>query len=232
MPRSRIPWARVTAEFLAIFAGVTLSLLADDWRSGREERGQEVALLSSLHSDLEAEKAELENLLSRMETWDSAGAFLHRRLGGPPVSPDSVDSRFRPVIFYNTYRPVSAAYVNLKEGGQLPLVRDSELRAQITGYYEVQQDYMIQFYELIMDVYFDWRRVALAHVEIAPSEATGNLWPVEGFTYRTNWQRFSSDERVPPLLTDLSVMGGNFAARISAVLEENQRLRESVAGAL
>ena len=46
MGDQRVPWKRVTAEFLAIFAGVSLSLVADDWRQARVDAAREETLLT------------------------------------------------------------------------------------------------------------------------------------------------------------------------------------------
>ena len=42
MPSKSIPWSRLGAEFVVIFVGVTLLLLADDWRQDRESRAAEL----------------------------------------------------------------------------------------------------------------------------------------------------------------------------------------------
>ncbi len=225
-PRRRVPWVRLGAEFLTIFAGVTLSLVADDWRTDREDRRQETTLLEALHHDLAADAEELERVHVAMVRWDSWAAKLHARSRLPQFPADSVNAVFRPVLFYNAYRPVAVAYVSLKEGGQIALIRDPALRAAITDYYEVHQDYMKQFYGLVMDTYLIWRRTAFKHVEVAPARETGTFWPIDEFRFATSWAEFASDPDVRPALTDLGIMGGNFAARIEAVLMVNRELRD------
>ena len=231
-PRSRdgISWRPIVLEFLAIFLGVTLSLMADDWRSSREDRTEEAAILSAVASDLDAEYTELERLLDRMRIWDTAGARLHAELdsSGPPA--DSVDAYFRPMFYYVTYRPVSTAYVNLREGGRLSLIDDPALRSAITAYYEIEQDYMIQFYGIIQDTYFQWRRVAFRHVQIVPAELPGSFFPPDRFDYRTSWDAFRRDPDAPAFLQDLSLAGGNFAVRIESAMDENRALRMRLAG--
>ncbi len=228
--RKGILWLPVVLEFLAIFLGVTLSLVADDWRSSREDRNQEAAILSSLASDLDAEYTELERLRERMQSWDGAGARLHAELAGSGPTAESVDAYFRPLFYYVTYRPVSTAYVNLREGGRLSLINDSDLRSAITAYYEIEQDYMIQFYGIVLDTYFLWRRVAFRHVQIVPAELPGTFFPPDRFDYRTSWDAFRQDPEAPALLQDLSVAGANFAVRIGDAMRENRALRMRLAG--
>ena len=228
--RKRVSWLPVVLEFMAIFLGVTLSLLADDWRSGREDREQETAILSALTFDLDAEYTELENLRDRMLIWDAAGARLHAELAGSGPPAEAVDDYFRPMFYYYTYRPVSTAYVNLREGGRLSLIDDPELRSAITAYYEIEQDYMIQFYGIVQDTYFLWRRVAFRHVQIVPEDLPGSFFPPDRFDYRTSWEAFRRDPEAPALLQDLSLAGANFAVRIENAMEENRALRNRFAG--
>ena len=52
MPDSKWSLKRPLAEFIAIFAGVTLSLFADDWRQARNDGRDEVTALELIHADL------------------------------------------------------------------------------------------------------------------------------------------------------------------------------------
>ncbi len=228
--REGVSYRPVVLEFLAIFLGVTLSLMADDWRSSREDRDQEAAILSALAYDLVEEYSELERLQDRMQIWDAAGARLHAELAGSGPPADSVDAYFRPMFYYITYKPVSTAYVNLREGGRLSLIDDPELRSAITAYYEIEQDYMIQFYGIVQDTYFLWRRVAFRHVQIVPAELPGSFFPPDRFDYRTSWDAFRQDPEAPALLQDLSLAGANFAVRIEEAMKQNRALRIRLAG--
>ncbi len=124
---------------------------------------------------------------------------------------------------------MTTAYVNLREGGRLSLIDDAELRSAITGYYEIDQDYMIQFYGIVMDTYFRWRRVAFRHVQIVPEELPGSFFPPDRFDYRSSWDDFRQDPEAPALLQDLSLAGANFAARIENSMEQNRALRMQLA---
>ena len=52
MRQPRIPWSRLFAEFAVIVLGVTVALLADEWRAGRMDRETERVLLGRLATDL------------------------------------------------------------------------------------------------------------------------------------------------------------------------------------
>ena len=71
MARTAIPWFRVGVEFLVIFAGITLSLLADDWRQERGERALEDIALREIAADLAADMSELEGLQRSSARHDS-----------------------------------------------------------------------------------------------------------------------------------------------------------------
>ena len=196
-------------EFLAIFLGVTLSLMADDWRSSREDRDQEATILSALVSNFS-----MQSIRNLNGYGTGCGSGISR--GRVSMQADrlrtpcrSVDEYFRPMFFYRTDTDLSpTAYVNLREGGRLPLIDDAELRSAITAYYEIEQDYMIQFYEIVQETCFLWRRVAFRHVQIVPAELPGSFFPPDRFDYRTSWDAFRRDPEAAALLRILAWPAG------------------------
>ena len=58
-------WKKIVAEFLAIFTGVVLGLLANNWRQTRQDRVQESFALQEIVSDLQADSAELDLIRNR-----------------------------------------------------------------------------------------------------------------------------------------------------------------------
>jgi hypothetical protein len=73
MSKGQIPWARVFAEFLAILAGVTVALPADDWRDYRNDRSGERVALEEILRDLETDSLELAAQHGRMRALGRTG---------------------------------------------------------------------------------------------------------------------------------------------------------------
>lgn len=82
-----VPWTRIVAEFFLIFAGITLSLLADDWRQGLADGVEERSLLVSLAADLRADSTELAGTLNWAERHSRGAVWLILRLEGVSVYP-------------------------------------------------------------------------------------------------------------------------------------------------
>jgi len=85
----RIPWIRLLAEFAVIFMGITLSLLADDWRQSRSDLEDERRALQALLVDLAGDSVVLGELQSQAVTHDRAAMWLYQRMGDPGNDADS-----------------------------------------------------------------------------------------------------------------------------------------------
>ncbi len=136
-------WKKIGAEFLAIFAGVVLGLLANSWRQTRQDRVQESFALHEMVADLQADSAELAAVDQRARQWDSAGLWVARHRG-VAVPGDSAVTAVGPLFHIYVYRPQRAAYVGLRDAAELGLVRDRALRRQVVDYFETQQAYVVR----------------------------------------------------------------------------------------
>ena len=139
-------WKKIGAEFLAIFAGVVLGLLANSWRQAHEDRVQESFALQEMVADLQADSAELAAIDRRARQWDSAGLWVARHRG-VAVPGDSAVKAVAPLFHTFVYRPQRAAYVGLRDAAELGLVRDRALRRQVVDYFETQQAYVESLYQ-------------------------------------------------------------------------------------
>lgn len=119
MALKQIPWGRVTAEFIAILAGVTIALLADDWRDSRNDRAEEKTALEEVMTDLEADSVDLATQGRMLRRTEEAALWLLRRTQDHPP-PDSINRRVTRLFFYATYEPLSAGYTGLRDSGDCP----------------------------------------------------------------------------------------------------------------
>jgi hypothetical protein len=222
----------MAAEFLVIFLGVSLSFLAEDWRQAREDRRDEHAVLRELSADLRSDSVELATVLARVESWDAAALWLWRHLGDTATPSDSVMPRLRDLAYYDVYQAVSSAYVGLKDGGQMALIRDQALRRRLVGYYEVAQPYMRHFDDRSAANYEEFRQLISSHLSIAVPDSADSFWPIPAMRFSTSWEAFGADGRTRAVLENTGVDGGNWADRIVEVMETNQELRVAIDTAL
>lgn len=132
-------WKRGLAEFLVIFAGVSLSLMADEWRDERREGRERAAVLQQLAEDLREDLAEHAFVRGRASDLLESASWLLDRWGAPAPDSDSTATSFAvftcPFIF--EYR--SPAYAGLKSASGLPLISGTDLGRRVIEYFEVRQ---------------------------------------------------------------------------------------------
>ena len=229
MKPQSIPWLRIATEFVVIFLGVSLSLAGDDWRQWREDRAAERELLVELMADLSADSADLSTMQRYMRRWDGAALDLAKIDSGLMQAPDSaILRRIERLMVFSLYQPVSSAYVGLKEGGQLPLIQDPELRREVVEYYEVRQPYMLQFDDLAQEAHDRFRLIVLRHVGFEITDSVDSFWPPPEPAFRTSWSAWMEEEGTRGALEHLGVLAGNWAVRIESVLAANADLRASI----
>jgi hypothetical protein len=222
-----IPWRRVTAEFLAIFAGVSLSLVADDWRQARVDAARERTLLAAVEADLLADSMDLAEVLRGSARTDTIASWLSRHLDDPERPSGSTRSVYR-LLWVPFSRPVNATYSGLKAGGELPLISDGELRGMIVDYFERQQPYMQDFYGRFTEYYERWLGTTTPHFTNSPPDSAASLFPPPRLVETSSWQRLSGDHEFRARLLWMGAVGGNWAARIPAVIQSNVKLRSAI----
>lgn len=224
----RLPWVRLVAEFLVIFVGITLSLLADDWRQSRRDLAAERRALGELLVDLDADSVSLEAVRSTMSVHDSAAMWLYQRIGRSGLAVDSLDLRLRQIHDMDLFRAQRASYVALMSTGGLGLIEDEALRNAIVRYYEDLQPEVEGFYEVYFDAWYDWRRLLgpdYAWVYDEGVETFGTPW--DGVLTR-GWPEISSAPRFGYLLRETGVLASVTAGGAAAALDQHASLVETI----
>jgi hypothetical protein len=178
MSRRSIPWKRILAEFAVIFAGVTLGLVAEDWRQGRSDRAAATALLAELVEDLDADSIELSRLQVTASRWERDAVRLLRFIPDPESDPDSIIQASVSLSLYYRYRPVRSGYVALVDGGHLSGITDASVRRSIVAYYEQRQMLIARTWEDLLGLREDFVSRSRVHIAFVPSESTTALEPI------------------------------------------------------
>jgi hypothetical protein len=224
MASTKVPWSRITAEFIAILAGVTLALLSDDWREYRGDREDERLALQEITSDLETDSVQLADLQEGMQRTEQAVLWMLRNLSAPLLE-DSVIRGVSPAWSDLEYEQVRSGYGALMNSGKLSIIRDPQIRRGMVEYYEGTQPYMRQRYEAYMtvldEVYDAWG----AHIGAVP-DSTGDVFrEAVNTTLLHSWEEISRDNRLVFKMTQIGSWASGFALRVPPVLKANSDLR-------
>lgn len=222
----RMPWMRLLAEFGVIFLGITLSLMADDWRLARVDRETERQSLQEILADLEAEALNLETFRSEAAQHDRDAAWLYPRFGEPRADVDEVLARIRSLHDAIGFEAPSAAYEGVRSTGRLGLIRNDMLRRDLVEYYEEVQPDLLGLHEAYGDIWFALTEALAADLEYAPNGDT--FLGGRGFRLTRPWADVPTDPMLRFRLSTLGVLAAVLSNRAEIVLERNTALQSSI----
>jgi len=217
---------RLFAEFGVIFLGITLSLMADDWRISRVDRETERRSLHEVLADLEAESLNLEDFRSETTQHDRDAAWLYSRLGDPHADVDAVLVRIRSLHDAVGFEAPSAAYEGIRSTGQLGLIRNETLRREIVEYYEEVQPDLLGLHEWYGDIWFAFTEALATDLEYSPNGET--FLGGRGFRLNRPWMDIPTDPMLRFRLSTLGVLASVLSERAEHVLSQNLALRSSI----
>lgn len=142
---------RAAAEFLVIFAGVFLGLLADDWRQDRLETLEAERALILLQADLLRDSAELADSRGVLTRHSAAAAWFQRNWHERVVDPDSAGYAFRAYLFLPQFTFPRSAFESLRAGNRLSLVQPDSVRVAVIEYYDRQSVLDVSYVDLVSE---------------------------------------------------------------------------------
>ncbi len=158
-PHHRKNWKSYIWEFLMLFLAVFCGFLAEYQLEHKIERDREIQYIESLIQNLKADTSNLSRSINssyrKEAAWDSLLALATKDLSNPQIAKEFY-SYFIKGGFNPIFRPSDATIIQLKNAGNLRLIRKKEVVDSILAY--------------------DYRnRVILDHNE-AYSNASDRLW--------------------------------------------------------
>lgn len=151
---------RGAVSFLAIFLGVSLSFLAEDWRESLNERREARHALEGIMADLSQDLPSIRGKIALDSAAAAAGSWLHRSWDRPDLPADSLDRALDALHEGGPYSPIRSEYESAKNAGRLQLIENEELRGAITRLYERSQSHNLRVTDITMDFDFElWRRL-------------------------------------------------------------------------
>lgn len=226
----RLPWVRLFAEFGVIFLGITLSLMADDWRQSQVDRETERQSLQEVLADLQAESSNLEVFRGETAIHDRDAAWLYLRLGDSETNVDSALVRIQSLHDAVLFEAPSAAYEGIRSTGQLGLIRSDALRREIAEYYEESQPSLLGLYETYGDVWFAFTEALARDLEYAPRGES--FYGGRGFRLIRPWADIPTDVMLRFRLSTLGVLAAVLSDRADQLLRRNTALGASIRAVL
>lgn len=126
---------RYGLEFLTVFLGVSLSLLAENWRQRRADTNAEHNSLVRLHTDLFAEQNDIQGNLTRARSGLASARWLIAN-GARGHDPDSVSAALTAVGTCSFFLPQTSEYTALKSSGRFSIIEDQAIREAVVRFYE------------------------------------------------------------------------------------------------
>ena len=129
-------YGHLVLEFIVIFAGVTLSFLADGCREQQGQRDIAVRVLEGIASDLRTDipiimdRTESDSLRSRWTTW------LIQRWDDEKIPLEGVNQALSWQHRGSGYSPIRSSYDSAKSAGSLTFIENELLLNEISKYYE------------------------------------------------------------------------------------------------
>lgn len=151
----QIPWARISAESVAIVVSILLAFGIQAWWEGAGEARTRHALLEGLRADFELAEAQLDSAAALVQVVRVAAERwldLGRSADISPLLGPVADSLMTDLLFVSGFDPPVGAVEALISGGDMSLIGDpalaSDLRAwmaQVASYKE-REAYAVQVY--------------------------------------------------------------------------------------
>lgn len=145
-------WGKLGLELLVVFLGVSSGFLLNNWREENQQLKLEQKYISGFLSDVEDNIEELKKLNTSDSLWVVA---VNRNIPGlqkGELSQDSCEVLMNSIFRFDKVQMVLGTYEDIKNSGNLNLIRNFELKGMIVDYgLEVEgvkfiDDYFFEFF--------------------------------------------------------------------------------------
>jgi hypothetical protein len=142
MKTPKIDWLRAGAEFIVIVVGVLVALGVDSWNQAREDHATEQEYLLRLERDVQRDIELQEFILTSLSEKSEALELISATINADQPAPDETGLFVRALAKdgnnFGWGFPLlqSVTFDDLTDTGNLRLLRDTEVRDSIIGYYK------------------------------------------------------------------------------------------------
>jgi hypothetical protein len=212
-------------EFVIIFSSITFSWWFDEWRQERNDRKEELKILTNLESNLKQDSLNLSNELSYILKSDyTLSDFLDKLSKDDLKESDSSGYLIRRLIIAPEFHPNSATFEVIKSTGKLDLIDSDSLTQSIMNLYEVNY----QELNFLIDVYNKTSTETIWNYAIENHDLVKVFGPPQDRIYKFS---FSSDKERKLLINKItfSTLAISFSTfRIYNSLELIESIRKQI----
>jgi hypothetical protein len=246
----RPSWREALREYAMVVAGVLTAFAVTAWWEDRQEAGLERAYLLQLHADLTtSERILAEGVEFIWGRAEASALVLHSFWQSDPPPADSLVVWLRAPMSFRPFRPILGTVEALVSTGDLRLVRDDSLRAQVVTYLETTRGHLADAERYEQTYYRSGVATVRGRIDpgalvvMAPETAAGTaIAPGSGASpVPLEYDRVPFPVDLPAILRDRQVYVGdgellvahrNIAARYVEMLDEARALRVRIGEAL
>jgi len=222
-------WRRPVAEFVAIFAGISLSLVAEDWRQSRLDSVEQESALQMILEDLARDSSAIESALGYGRRHEAVSYWVTHHWDDPNIPADSAAAVLRQTMFIGDVQLSTAAYSSLKEANRLALVENDSLRAKIVSYYEETQPSFDGWAEAVWDSRLGFLDRVFSYVLQPLPDSPGRGWPASGpMRLLVPWAEITKDPLIYNLMFGYGATAAVMRLNGDSALEANNDLRAAI----
>lgn len=141
---NRFPWARMSAEVVAIVVSILLAFAIDAWWDERRDRLEEQRVLQQLTEEFEAVESQLDRYVAMDERTlrnvSRIDSLMQAALADGRPAVVARDSTLRWLVTQGTFAPTLPTLDGLRTSGRLTLIQDEELVAALSAWPAALED--------------------------------------------------------------------------------------------
>jgi hypothetical protein len=222
------PWQRGLVEFLAIFLGVSMSFIADDWREDIGNRQAVERMLSGIQADMGQDLAFIGRRLERNSLAEENGSWLLANWTRTDLPTDSIEQALAYMYQGGDYQPVRSEYESAKSAGRMQLLRSEELRSAIANVYEQVKPHAVNVAQMSIDADFELFRALRPYVEFSGEFGSG-LGAFPELSLARPWPEIQRDLTLRNTLVNTVAFRRTYSTAVRTDSTQTEQVRELVA---
>lgn len=128
-------WGKLFFELIVVFLGITAGFVLNNWRMEQEEIKLEQKYIRSFLEDVNFDIPELQNAVKTDSVWIARVKPLLTSISSKSINVDSAKALVKMVVWISRIDAHSSTYEEISTSGNLNLLSDFELKAQLVDYY-------------------------------------------------------------------------------------------------
>lgn len=218
--RRQSRFLRLLGEGVAIFVGVLLALIAEDWRETRNDREEARESLRVVLADLRQDSVEYAVSKRHWRRHSAAASWLVRNWDRADNDIDSLQTTLYQFSTGTSLELSRGGYEGLQRANGLRHIEDDSLRNGMLRYYEVSQREKATFYDESGERLLDLNDALSPYIRNLEGRDIDRMWPPRGrhVVLRRPWTEIATDHRLHGEVVWL----GRFMSLLADFLEQGE----------